>query len=232
MKKFLLTFLTIVLMAMFFHTGAQARTSNNAKIRSSKVHRIEKNLIFNSVSNTIEPKDIAVIHEYNFTKNIVKNYSKHNGVNCSFFDPKTLKVFGVLITDKDRKVNTIYNRPTLIITQDNKVYTVEGNLRTLDNIKYAVGAGGYLTIDGKVSMSNNTHFTNGFYSMKVNRTVVAITKDNKLKFMVYRNKSLYSIAKELSKDSSIQKSLLLDGGSSTQNRYCNNGRKIPVSIVW
>lgn len=227
-----MTFLVIALVAMFSNIGAQASNSKQHRVRVTKVHHTAKNLIFTSVSNTIEPKDIVVIHDYNFTKNIVKNYSKHNGVNCSFFDPKTLKVFGVLITDKEQKLNTIFNRPTLVLTKDNKAYVAKGNITTLENIKYAVGAGGYLIMNGKVNVSTDTHFTNDFLRLQVNRTVVIITTDDKLKFATYRNRSPYSIANSLSKDSNVKTALFFDGGSSSQNKNCNSGRRIPVSIIY
>ena len=218
-------------MTALFHTDAQARRIVH-RVSSSRVHHTIQNTVSTSVSNTIEPKDIVVIHDYNFTKNIVKNYSKHNGVNCSFFDPKTLRVFGVLITDKEQKLNTIFNRPTLVLTKDNNVYVAEGNLTSLEGIKYAVGAGGYLISNGKVRVSTDTHFPNDFLRLQVNRTVVIITTDNKLKFATYRNSSLYSIANSLSKDSNIKTALFFDGGSSSQNKNCNSGRRTPVSIIY
>jgi len=232
LKKILLTFLTIIFIIMGFHIDVSARTHRQHKSKSSAIHHREKNTIKTSVSNTINPKDIVVIHEYNLTKNIVKNYGKQNGVNGSFFDPKTLKVFGVLVTGKDNKTNTIYNRPTIIIKKDNSIEVIEDNLTSLKNIKYAVGAGGYLTINGKVSISYNTHFSSDFYKLRVNRTVIAITTDNKFKIMTFRSQSLHNIAYKLSKDSSLKMSLFLDGGSSTQNKFSNSGRKVPVHILW
>ena len=232
MKKFLLTLLTVILMITFLNIDVNARTSKHYRVRSSAKHHIARNTIKTSVSSTIEPKDIIVVHEYNFTKSLVKKYNKHNGVNCSFFDPTTLKVFGVLVTEKDTKTNTIFNRPTVIITKNNEVKVVEGNLTSLENIKYAVGVGGYLTINNKVSLSNNTHFTKGFYNLEVNRTIIAITTDNKIKIMTYRNKSLFSIANMLSKEPTIKTSLFMDGGSSTQAAYANSGRKVPVHMLY
>lgn len=144
------------------------------------------------------------------------------GINCSYFNMNTRKTvpYGM------------YNRPFILIKEDNTIEITDNALDIWPNDKIA-SAGSWLIKDEK-PYSTQDHFTESFKNMKVNRTCVGLDKYNNVYLIVVKQANFNNLRK-IGLRLGLERMVNVDGGTSSYMKYNSKiivrGKRTPVNYL-
>lgn len=217
---------TFILVSLFLSLG------NCASAKTEYLHRNIRGLDVHIIKTDASQVNIQYSTKSQSLKSRIMPKGYLGGINASYFNMNNLKPCGVTVVDNKVIARNIYNRPYLAISKDGKAYISKSS--DLSNVLYASGGGSNLVSNGKINITCE-HFPKSFLSSKWNRTIVGVTKDNKVLLVLVRNASLYDCAKVML-SLGAEFSINMDGGTSSQMFYgtkyiASTSRYTPVIIV-